>query len=73
MIYASRGTGIKNSLHTLRSAVDLLLLNDDGSLVKDSEVYRPLGDFWKKLRPGNCWGGDFGDGNHFSHEWGGVK
>ena len=71
---ASRGSGISNSLHTKRLAIDLqLFINDEYQT--DSEAYRPLGDYWKSLNPDNAWGGDFSkpDGNHFSVEWEGVR
>lgn len=65
--YASLGTGIPDSLHTVRLAVDLNLFVD-GVYQETSEVYRPLGDHWKSLDPDARWGGDFKkcDGNHFS-------
>lgn len=77
---AAAGTGIKNSLHSLRLAVDLNLWID-GSYVTDSFAYKPLGDYWKSLDPLCRWGGDFKDangrpkpdGNHFSIEHEGVK
>ncbi len=70
-----KANGIRNSLHGLSLAVDLrLYLNE--VYQTSSEPYRPLGDFWKSLRDGNAWGGDFldhlgrpkPDGGHFSRE-----
>lgn len=72
---AQHGSGIANSLHTLRLAVDLQLFKD-GNYLTDSEAYRPLGEFWKTLDPDCAWGGDFKtrpDGNHFSLSWGGIR
>ena len=72
---AQHGSGIANSLHTLRLAVDLQLFKD-GIYLTDSDAYRPLGEFWKALDPTAAWGGDFisrKDGNHFSLSWGGIK
>jgi len=72
---AQHGTGIANSLHTLRLAVDLQLFKD-GVYLTDSALYKPLGDYWKMLDPACAWGGDFTtrtDGNHFSLSWGGIK
>jgi hypothetical protein len=72
---AASGAGISNSLHLLGLALDLLLYRD-GIYIKDSEQYRPLGEYWKSLHALNCWGGDFlakPDGNHFSSQRGGVK
>ena len=62
---AKSGSGISNSLHTKRLAVDLNLFI--GGVYQDkSEAYRPLGEFWESL--GGSWGGRFSkpDGNHFS-------
>lgn len=72
---AKTGAGISNSLHTQRLAIDLLLFKD-GKYIDKSELYEPLGTYWKSLNPLCCWGGDFHsrpDGNHFSMTWGGVK
>jgi hypothetical protein len=73
--YASVGKGIKNSLHTQRLAIDLNLFKGDKYLTKSND-YKPLGEFWESLSGENyqcCWGGRFGDGNHFSIEHGGRK
>lgn len=65
---AQKGTGIRNSLHQLRLAIDLNLFKD-GKYLTRSEDHKPLGEFWKSLHPDCCWGGDFkpnADGNHYS-------
>jgi len=71
---AKAGTGISNSLHTKRLAIDLNLFID-GVFQTATEAYRPLGEHWKSK--GGSWGGDFAaphqDGNHFSLEWEGVR
>jgi hypothetical protein len=66
---AAAGSGITNSLHTKRLAVDLNLFVR-GQYITDSSAYKPLGDYWKQIDPLNRWGGDFKkpDGNHFSME-----
>jgi hypothetical protein len=71
---AKAGTGIANSLHTLRLAIDLNLFKD-GQYLARSEDYEPLGKFWEALAPDCCWGGRFSrpDGNHFSITHNGVK
>lgn len=72
---AQHGSGIANSLHTLRLAVDLQLFKN-GQYLTDSAAYKVLGEFWKALDPAAAWGGDFHtrpDGNHFSLSWGGIK
>lgn len=77
---AQKGSGITNSLHTKRLAVDVNLFIN-GVYQADSAAYKPLGDHWKTLDPDCAWGGDFKDrngapkpdGNHFSLEYEGVK
>ena len=71
---AAKGTGIANSLHTLRLAMDLNLFVA-GEFKTDLESYRPMGTYWKSLHPLCRWGGDFRtrvDADHFSMEWEGV-
>lgn len=70
--YAQRGRGISNSLHCQRLAIDLNLFIN-GVYQSDGAAHRPLGEFWEALRPGNCWGGRFGDGNHYSRSHDGRK
>jgi len=68
------GSGILNSLHCKRLAVDLNLFKD-GEYLRDSSMYAFLGSYWKTLNPLCCWGGDFVkvDGNHFSLSHEGIK
>ena len=70
--YARQGKGIKNSLHTKRLAVDLLLFKDGIYLTRSSD-YMPLGEWWEGQHDLARWGGRFGDGNHFSFTHGGVR
>jgi hypothetical protein len=69
---AKKDSGIRNSLHTQRLAVDFNLFID-GVYQTDSAAYRPLGEFWESI--GGSWGGRFSkpDGNHFSLEHEGVR
>lgn len=72
---AKTGAGIANSLHTKRLAIDLQLFKA-GAYIDKSELYEPLGTYWKSLHPLARWGGDFKsrpDGNHFSLERDGIK
>lgn len=72
---AQHDSGIANSLHSLRLAIDLDLFKD-GQYLTDSAAYAPLGAYWKTLDPDAAWGGDFTrrvDGNHFSLGWGGIR
>ncbi|ELY2737449.1 M15 family metallopeptidase [Cronobacter dublinensis] len=70
---AKKGSGISNSLHTQRLAVDFNLFIN-GKYLTRTEDYRPLGEYWESL--GGSWGGRFKtnpDGNHFSLEHNGVR
>lgn len=69
---AQKGSGISNSLHTQRLAVDFNLFIN-GQYQQDSAAYRPLGEYWESI--GGAWGGRFSkpDGNHFSLEHNGVR
>ena len=71
---AQRGSGIANSLHTRRLAIDLNLFIN-GVYQQETAAYAKLGEYWKSLDPEARWGGDFkkSDGNHFSLEHEGVK
>jgi hypothetical protein len=61
------GTGIMNSLHIIRLAIDLHLFKN-GKYLTMSDDHRPFGNYWKTLHPLCRWGGDFTrpDGNHYS-------
>ena len=69
---AKKGTGIANSLHIDRLAVDLNLFRD-GIFLTDGAAHKPLGEYWESLHPLARWGGRFNDANHYSLEWGGRK
>lgn len=71
---AARGSGISNSLHIERLAVDLNLFVG-GVYIDSSEGHRRLGEYWKTLHPNCRWGGDFRkpDGNHYSYSPDGVR
>lgn len=67
-INAVNGTGIKESLHCKRLAIDLNLFDANGKYLTKTEDYKFVGDYWAKLHPLNRWGGLFksrSDGNHF--------
>jgi hypothetical protein len=63
-------TGKKNSLHKKKLAIDLNLFRDGVYLDKTSD-HKPLGEFWESI--GGSWGGRFGDGNHYSLTFGGMR
>lgn len=71
-IYARRGIGIINSLHTERLAIDMNLFRG-GRYLTSTESHRPLGEWWETQHELCCWGGRFGDGNHYSMEHQGRK
>lgn len=64
---ASKGIGIKNSLHCSRLAIDLNFWKDGGLITAPHEV----GEYWESI--GGSWGGRFGDPPHFSLAYGGRK
>ena len=70
---AEHGTGIKNSVHCLRLAVDFNLFKD-GKYLPNAVDHKPFGEWWKQQNPLCRWGGDFHilDGNHYSMEHNGV-
>ena len=69
---ASTGAGISNSLHCMRLAVDINIFRN-GTWLTSNTDFASLGEFWKSLNPLCSWGGDFGDGNHFSVTHNGVR
>jgi len=69
---ARDGSGIVNSLHCKGLAIDLVLFRDL-KMMRKTESYRQLGEFWEDIHDLTAWGGRFGDGGHFSIMHGGVK
>lgn len=71
---AAKGSGISNSLHTERLAIDLNLFKD-GRYITDGEGHTELGVWWKNHSPNHRWGGDFKkkDFNHYSYSPDGVR
>ncbi len=66
-IYAAEGKGIIDSLHCKRLAIDLNLLDKNGTYLSDAESYKQFGEYWTTLHPLNRWGGIFTrvDADHF--------
>ena len=62
---AANGTGIRNSLHSDRLALDLNLFRD-GLFLTATEDWKALGEHWESMHALARWGGRFGDGNHIS-------
>jgi hypothetical protein len=67
---AAKGTGIADSLHTQRLAIDLNLFKD-GHYLSSTSAHKPLGEWWEAQHPMCRWGGRFRDGNHYSLTYGG--
>lgn len=63
---------MKGSLHFEGLAVDIDLTKGHIYLSKTSD-HKQFGEFWKDLHPDFCWGGDWGDGNHYSCTYEGKK
>lgn len=54
------------SVHYIRLAIDINLFTKEGAFLDDTEAHRPFGEFWESLHTLCCWGGRWGDGNHYS-------
>lgn len=67
-----KANGIRGSLHEIGLAVDYNLYKD-GAWLPNTEDHKQLGVFWRTLDPLAVWGGDFGDGGHYSFTFGGKK
>lgn len=70
--YADLGIGIRSSLHTVKLAIDLNLFKDQ-TWLRTTADHRPFGEWWEEQHPMCCWGGRFGDGNHYSLAHDGKK
>lgn len=64
--------GISNSLHTQRLAVDLQLFNGS-SYITDAVAYTALAQRWEAMHELCAAGYHFGDANHYSVTFGGVR
>src|SRR5215467_6072359 len=64
-IGGSTSQGVRNSVHRLKLAQDInIFLN--GEYQEGGDVYKQLGEWWKQQHPDARYGGDWGDGDHFS-------
>lgn len=72
---AKSGTGIANSLHCEKLAIDINLFKPDGTYITDDTGHSQLGAWWKANGPSYRWGGDFEkkDYNHYSISPDGVR
>jgi hypothetical protein len=66
-IYAKAGTGILDSQHCKKLAIDIHLFDLNGNYLTDPKYYKPLAVYWQTLDPSNRSGINFprGDSNHF--------
>ena len=74
-INAAEHIGIADSLHRLRLAIDLNLFKG-GRFLSATADYQAAGAAWEALSTTEalgCWGGTWGDADHFSIEYGGLK
>lgn len=71
---AAKGSGISNSLHCERLAIDLNLFTN-GVYITDDTGHRDLGAWWMAMGPKYKWGGTFTkkDFNHYSISPDGVR
>lgn len=69
---AKLGIGLKDSLHISKLAIDLNLFKD-GRYLSSTESHKKIGEWWERQDELCCWGGRFGDGNHYSLTHGGRK
>jgi len=67
-----QGYGHKNSAHKNKLAIDINLFKA-GKFLTDTEAHRVLGEWWEQQHPLARWGGRFGDGNHYSFEYKGIR
>lgn len=68
--------GHPKSIHMDRMARDVMLdIMIEGKWVyqEQSEPYRAIGEKWESMHELARWGGAWGDGNHMSFEWQGVR
>lgn len=70
--HAFSAIGSALSLHCDGLAVDLILFNGSNPIWR-TERYAPLGEYWVGLDPLCAWGGEWGDGGHFSIQHRGMK
>ena len=64
--------GHEDSNHFLRLAGDLNLF-EHGEYLTQTMDHQRLGEWWYRQHRLARWGGEWGDGNHYSFEWQGRK
>ena len=61
------------SLHFEGLAQDIDLYDNTGKYLDKTEDHTPYGVYWESLHPDCRWGGEWGDGNHYSITYQGKK
>jgi hypothetical protein len=67
-----KNNGVLHSVHQLSLAADINLFKD-GAYLDSTEAHRVFGEWWEQQHALARWGGRWGDGNHYSLEFNGVK
>lgn len=62
--------GHADSLHKSGLAIDINLFLD-GKYLRKTGDHEFLGEYWESI--GGAWGGRWGDGNHYSLAWRGMR
>ncbi|HXB11344.1 MAG TPA: M15 family metallopeptidase [Bacteroidia bacterium] len=65
------GTGILDSNHCRRLAIDINLFSPTGKFLIETKDYYKFGQYWESLDPLNRWGGGFPkvDADHFERNY----
>jgi hypothetical protein len=74
-LYQLEGRGIATSNHCIKIAQDLNLFKN-GFFLSKLEQYQEAGNLWESYSTNEyqcCWGGEWGDADHFSLEHNGVR
>jgi hypothetical protein len=74
-LYAEQNKGRHPSIHELKLAADIDIFKADDPESKiplsDGKLFQDIGEYWESI--GGTWGGRWGDGRHFSHEYRWMK
>ena len=65
--------GHPRSTHKYQLAKDINLFNAAGFYLRGTKSHEEFGLWWEQQHELCCWGGRFGDGNHYSFEHNGVR
>lgn len=68
-----KANGVLHSVHTLGLALDLDLYDKNGIYLANTSDHQQFGEWWEKQHTLARWGGRWGDGDHYSFNFNGVK